>query len=79
MLDPGIAKEQNSRVYTASTKDIGGGVAVLALNIDSEDDAEATLREGGERSMLTAPASAHRYMNIELWRMGPRILCHKFT
>jgi hypothetical protein len=54
VLDPGGPKNQNVRIYAHCSKDDKGGVALLALNTDTEHEEVLTLSQAAERFTLTA-------------------------
>jgi hypothetical protein len=55
VLDPGSLKDQSLRLYAHCSKDGKGGVALVALNTDTEHELRLMLPMPAERFTLTAP------------------------
>ena len=54
VLDPGAAKDQSLRVYAHCMKDKKGGVTILAMNIDTNEDQTLTIPVPGDRYTLSS-------------------------
>jgi len=55
VLDPGSQKDQPLRIYAHCSMEGNGGVALLALNTDTEHEQALTLSQAAQRYTLTAP------------------------
>jgi hypothetical protein len=60
VLDPGVAKDQASRIYAHCMKGTKGGVAILALNTDAGREEMISIPLAADRYSLTAPDLAGR-------------------
>ncbi len=54
VLDPGVKKDQTLRVFAQCSRGENGGVAMLAVNTDTQQDRELMLPSNAEQFTLTA-------------------------
>lgn len=55
VLDPGVPKEQNLRIYAQCMNSHKGGVTLLVMNLDTQQEHALTIPFAAERYTLTAP------------------------